>query len=149
MAERSNKAGSPDPGMRPARTFTDFVHTRRTSRDRFRPSGGKQWVRDAARTCGVALPKLYGRFDTPAAVSFADLPDRFVLKPTDLFGRKAELKRARARVRRLDRRSARVAPSLLRRTGRDFLIRWGSLGGDEMSGPRRSSPAAAKDSGER
>jgi hypothetical protein len=73
---------------RPARTFTEFVHARRTNRDPFRPPDNKLWARKVAEACGVGLPELYGVFGSPAEIPFADLPERVVLKPTSLTDRR-------------------------------------------------------------
>ena len=74
--------------VRTARTFTDFVHARRTKRDPFRPPDDKLWARRIAEACGVAVPALHGLYPAPGAVPFAELPQRFALKPTSLADRR-------------------------------------------------------------
>jgi hypothetical protein len=89
----SGRSAGPSPARsrrekaRPARTFTDFVHARRTRRDRFRPPDDKLWARQIAEACGVAVPALHGLYPSPGAVPFAELPKRFALKPTSLTDR--------------------------------------------------------------
>jgi hypothetical protein len=96
---------------RPARTFTDFVHVRRTGRDRFRPQGDKLWARRIAEACGVAVPALHGLYPSPDAVSFAELPERFALKPTSLTNQRGVFLLERRGERYFDRITRETLPA--------------------------------------
>jgi hypothetical protein len=102
-AEPPGQPPARKPKSRPARTFTDFVHARRTKRDPFRPPDDKLWARQIAEACGVAVPVLHGLYPAPGAVPFAELPRRFALKPTSLTDRRGVFLLERRRGRYFDR----------------------------------------------
>jgi len=73
-----------DPGLRPARGFTDFIHAHVEKTDPNRRVIEKPTTRRSGAAAGVALPAPFGPYDSVDAVDLAHLPDRFVLKPVHL-----------------------------------------------------------------
>jgi hypothetical protein len=74
--------------MRPARTFTDFIHAQVEKSDPHRININKFRSREIAAAAGVATPQLYRAYETLGEVDFAALPDRFVLKPSNRCSRR-------------------------------------------------------------
>lgn len=68
--------------------WTEYAHLRFTRRDPDKPDLNKERTAELIARLGVKGPKVYGLFERIEDVDFAALPDRFVLKPTELSGKR-------------------------------------------------------------
>lgn len=73
-------------GPREARRFTEFVYAP-IPRGVPRFTGGKEAARRVAEACGARGPRMLASFAGPLALSLANLPDRFVIKPNNIASR--------------------------------------------------------------
>lgn len=112
--------------LRPPLRWTEYAHLRFTRRDPLKPVIDK--VRTAAliRDNGLRGPEVYGVFERVEDVDFAALPDRFVLKPTGLNGKRGVMLLERRRRGLL----ARLADRLRGRSVPEF---WDAMQGRPLS----------------
>lgn len=74
--------------LRPPARWTEFAHLRFTGRDPYKPRLNKERTAALIEELGVKGPKVHGVFERVEDIDFAALPDRFVLKPTALNGKR-------------------------------------------------------------
>jgi len=72
--------------LRSAARWTEYAHLRFTGRDPDKPRLDKTRTAALIESLGVRGPKVHGFFERIEDVDFDALPDRFVLKPTELNG---------------------------------------------------------------
>lgn len=99
----------------PAR-WTEYAHLRFTRRDPLKPVIDKVRTAELIRDNGLRGPQVYGVFERVEDIDFAALPDRFVLKPTGLNGKRGVMLLERRAPRPLlgrlaDRLRGRSAPA--------------------------------------
>lgn len=68
--------------------WTEYAHLRFTNRDPDKPDLNKERTAELIARLGVRGPKVYGVFSRIQDIDFDALPDRFVLKPTGLSGKR-------------------------------------------------------------
>jgi hypothetical protein len=73
---------------REARTFRDFIHAQVEYSDPKRINIDKHQSRAIAKACGIPTASLLAQWDRPAGFNPKDLPERFVLKPTNRCSRR-------------------------------------------------------------
>lgn len=97
--------------LRPPLRWTEFAHLRFTGRDPLKPRLDKERTAALIAELGVRGPRTHGVFERIEDVDFAALPDTFVLKPTELNGRRGVMLLSRRPQRRplLDRLRDRLA----------------------------------------
>ena len=66
--------------------WTEYIHLRKTGREKNVPYFNKIQLAEKIRECGFRTPKILRIFDDPCELDFTDLPDAFVLKPSCLWG---------------------------------------------------------------
>lgn len=74
--------------LRPPLRWTEYAHLRFTRRDPLKPVIDKVRTAELIRDNGLRGPQVYGVHDRVEDIDFAALPERFVLKPTGLNGKR-------------------------------------------------------------
>lgn len=90
--------------LRPPTRWTEYAHLRFTKRDPLKPAIDKVRTAELIRDNGLRGPEVYGVHERVEDIDFAALPDRFVLKPTGLNGKRGVMlleRRPRGLVARL------------------------------------------------
>ena len=86
--------------LRPPVRWTEYAHLRFTGRDPYKPRINKARTAELIETLGLNGPKVHGVYARAADIDFAALPNRFVLKPTELSGKRGVMLLKRLNPRR-------------------------------------------------
>ncbi len=102
----ADRGGGPAPDAKPSsklrapERWTEFAHLRFTGRDPYKPRINKARTAELIETLGLNGPKVHGVYPRVADIDFAALPSRFVLKPTELSGKRGVMLLRRLNPRR-------------------------------------------------
>lgn len=102
----ADRGGGAAPDVKPAsklrapERWTEFAHLRFTGRDPYKPRINKARTAELIETLGLNGPKVHGVYARAADIDFAALPNRFVLKPTELSGKRGVMLLRRLHPRR-------------------------------------------------